>query len=128
MSERTSVVVVDDDPDLAALLSAVVACDDRFDVIGAADAGVSAAAMWSGVDVVVVGCHRRTGGGLDVVDTVRETAPQAAIVFLVDWPDPITLLDALAHGADAVLSSGTAWREVVPAIAELAATAVATGR
>jgi hypothetical protein len=110
------VVIRDDDPDVAALLEAMVAGHPAYVVAPpSADAET---------DVVVLGSH---GGGADVdacaalaaVTRLRGTGYTGCLVLLVPCPDPITLLDALGRGADAVLDSARAWRELLPTLDEL---------
>lgn len=105
----TTVAIIDDDADVAALLEALVASHDGYHVV----AGSAFA------DVVVVGAHRGAGDGIATVARARAAAPAACIALLVPCVDPITLLDALANGADVVLSDASAWRELLPTLSGL---------
>jgi DNA-binding NarL/FixJ family response regulator len=119
MSEgRRSVLILDDDEDVSALLEALVDASDRYRTVAVtrdAHAGELAASAFV-PDIAVVGSHRETFSAVDVVARVREAAPDTCIVLLADLADPITLLDALASGASTVLSSGSGWAELLPAL------------
>jgi DNA-binding NarL/FixJ family response regulator len=113
-----SVLIVDDDEDVTALLDALVGTRPGYRVIGShadPDAG-EAAAVELQPEVVVVGAHRETFPPIDLIDRIHRAVPDACVVLLADLPDPITLLDALACGASTVLSSSAGWSELMPAL------------
>jgi DNA-binding response OmpR family regulator len=112
ISDATTVAIIDDDPDVAELLEALVATHDGYRVVDGPFRG-------RGVDVVIVGAHRNEGDGIATVARARAVAPKACIALLVPCVDPITLLDALANGADVVLSDAAAWRELLPTLSGL---------
>jgi DNA-binding NarL/FixJ family response regulator len=115
---RRSVLIIDDDEDVSALLEAIVDASDRYrtvTVTGDPGAGEAAAAAYD-PDIAVVGSHRETFAAVDCVSRLRDGSPDACIVLLADLADPITLLDALASGASTVLSSGSGWAELLPAL------------
>jgi DNA-binding NarL/FixJ family response regulator len=131
MSEDASrsVLIIDDDEDVSALLEALVATSERYAVAGVTgdpDEGMSMAVAGR-PDVAVVGSHRETFAAVDLVARLRDASADLCIVLLADLADPITLLDALASGANTVLSSGSGWAELLPAL-DLLADGGSTGR
>jgi DNA-binding NarL/FixJ family response regulator len=115
---RRSVLIIDDDEDVSALLEALVDASDRYHsvaVTGDPDAGESAACAFE-PDIAVVGSHRETFSAVRLVGRLRDLSSTTCIVLLADLADPITLLDALASGANTVLSSGSGWAELLPAL------------
>ena len=116
--EARTVYIIDDDEDVAALLEALVASHGDYDLLGSVRtpklAGPALCAF--APDVVLVGEHRDGFDPMATLTFVRTAAPDACIVLLADLPDPITLLDALARGANTVLSSGAGWCELMPAL------------
>ena len=115
---RRSVLIIDDDEDVSALLEALVLTSDGYRVAmvtGDPGDGLTVAATLA-PEIAVVGSHRETFAAVDLVARLRRLAPTLCIVLLADLADPITLLDALASGANTVLSSGSGWAELLPAL------------
>ena len=113
-----SVLIIDDDEDVSALLEALVSARATYEVVGSVTTPLgaeTALTFWS-PDVVVVGSHRNGFDAVDVVAQARRLARASCIVLLADLPDPITLLDALASGASTVLGSAAGWSELMPAV------------
>ena len=115
-----SIVIVDDDEDIVALLEALIGTRAEYRLAGVyadGDTG-SAAVLGGGVrpDALVVGAQRGTFDAIEMIRALREELPDACIVLLADVADPLTLLDALAGGASTVLSSGWGWAELMPAL------------
>ena len=113
-----SVLIVDDDEDVAALLEALVGARPGYRVAGvhADPAQGEAAAVGLRPDIAIVGSHRETFSPIDVIDRIHRAVDDVCIVLLADLADPITLLDALARGASTVLSSASGWSELMPAL------------
>jgi DNA-binding NarL/FixJ family response regulator len=120
MSEvaRRSVLIIDDDEDVSALLEALVATSDGYQVATVTGEPVEGLAAADALrpDIAVVGSHRETFVAVDLVARLRHQSASICIVLLADLADPITLLDALASGANTVLSSGSGWAELLPAL------------
>ena len=120
MSEvaRRPVLIIDDDEDVSALLEALVATSDGYCVASVTsdpEDGLAAAGILQ-PEIAVVGAHRDSFVAVDVVARLRDQSADLCIVLLADLADPITLLDALASGANTVLSSGSGWAELLPAL------------
>ena len=114
-----SIVIIDDDEDIVALLEALISTRAEYRLEGAsadADAGCAAAVSSTRPDALVVGAQRGTFDPIETIRELREELPDACIVLLADVADPLTLLDALAGGASTVLSSGWGWAELMPAL------------
>jgi diguanylate cyclase len=78
---KCSVLVVDDDPDVLAVLTAQLAGD--FEVLTAPDAAPARAALAGrSFDIVISDLHLPDESGLDLLDWVRRTAPRTARVLL----------------------------------------------
>jgi DNA-binding NarL/FixJ family response regulator len=116
-----SVLIIDDDEDVSALLEALVEASDRYRSIAVTDDPEAGDAITIAFepDVAVVGSHRDTFSAVDLVGRLRDRSSELCIVLLADLADPITLLDALASGASTVLSSGSGWAELLPALDQL---------
>ena len=117
-SASRSVLIIDDDEDVSALLEALVATSGHYRVAavtGDPSAGIDGLDALA-PDIAVVGSHRETFEAVDVVADLRRRSQDLCIVLLADLADPITLLDALASGASTVLSSGSGWAELLPAL------------
>ena len=113
-----SVLIIDDDEDVSALLEALVATRPGYRVVGVhrgpADGEAAATALRP--DIAVIGSHRETFDAVELVTRVHAAADDVCVVLLADLPDPITLLDALARGVSTVLSSSAGWAELMPAL------------
>jgi len=115
------IVVIDDDPDVSALLALLFEVDDRFDLVGVAADGRNGIDIVTELepDAVVVDLDLPEANGLDVIVEIRADLPETRIVVFSAYPDPYTLLDALRCGADSYLDKATAWAELVPTVAGL---------
>src|SRR4051812_37979109 len=116
-----SIVVIDDDPDVRALVEMLFDVDERFDVlasVGEGRAGVDVVQRLR-PDVVVVDLELPDIDGMAVIADIRAALPEAHLVVFSAFADPFTLLDALRAGADGYLDKASAWAELVPTVAEL---------
>lgn len=116
-----SIVVIDDDPDVRALVEVLFEVDDRFDVlasVGSGRAGVDLVRQLR-PEAVVVDLDLPDINGMAVIAEIRADLPEARIVVFSAFADPFTLLDVLRCGADGYLDKGSAWAELVPTVAEL---------
>jgi DNA-binding NarL/FixJ family response regulator len=116
-----SIVVIDDDPDVRALVEVLLDVDERFDVlacVGEGRIGIDVVRRLQ-PDAVVVDLELPDVNGMAVIAEIRGLVPEARIVVFSAFADPLTLLDALRSGADGYLDKGSAWAELVPTLAEL---------
>ena len=129
MHSAHRVVVIDDDPDVCALLEVLFDVDDRFDLVGVAGDGRSGVAIVDDLepDAVVVDLDLPEIDGLEAIAEIHARQPGTHIVVFSAFPDPFTLLDVLRSGADSYLDKATAWAELVPTVAGLCAPTRAKG-
>ena len=122
---RLSVLLVDDDAELRALLEIILEEDGRFDVVGQAADGREALGLARSArpDIVVLDLLMPGMDGLRALPQLREALPRARIVVVSAFPDPYTLLDAVKLGADGYIDKTRVWRELLPTITGLCAAA-----
>lgn len=115
------VVLVDGDEEVRDLLEVLFQANDGFRVVGHAADGPTGVAVVAeaGPDVVVLELCLPTLDGLAAIPLIRRAAPDCRIVVFSILPDPYTLLDVLARGADAYVDKGHAWAELLPTITAL---------
>ena len=118
------VLVVDDDPDVHPLLEVLFQVDGRFSVVGQAEDGAAALAQAELHHPDAIVLDLSTPGatdGWEALPELRRRVPDATIVVFSAFPEALTLVDALAAGADAYLDKASAW-ELIPVMAQLLAT------
>jgi CheY-like chemotaxis protein len=111
-------LIVDDTPDVRALLRANAELDARFgDLVEATDGAeaVDAARRHPDVTAVVLDFQMPNGNGLEVLPSLRELLPAARIVLFTS--DPTAGARALAAGADASFEKGVPVRVVLDHLA-----------
>lgn len=115
------VVLVDADEEVRDLLEVLFQTHEGFRVVGHAADGPTGVAVVTEArpDVVVLELSLPNLDGLAAIPLIREAAPACRIVVFSLLPDPYTLLDVLARGADAYVDKGHAWSELLPTIAAL---------
>ena len=118
---KQRVLVVDDDPDVLALLVTMLEVNDDFEVVAYATNITDAidAAIRTTPDAVVLDVMMADMAGWQVLPLLRRALPAARIVVLSAFPDPVSMAEALVLGADSFLSKAAAWSEVTPVLAEL---------
>lgn len=112
-----SVVVIDGDEDVAALVEAMVEIDDRFRLVGTARTGTEGFALTAAAqpDVVVLDLELPGVDALTVLPMLRR-ACTAVIVTFSEFADPATLVTATERGADLYLDKGRLWAELLPCV------------
>ncbi|HET8961091.1 response regulator [Nocardioides sp.] len=98
-----SVLVVEDRPEIARVLTYLVESDDRLSLAGVATDGAEALALTEQhrPDAIVCDLHMPRMDGLEAVPQLRESCPDGVIVMYSS--DPHTANAARALGADAVV-------------------------
>jgi len=98
-----SVLVVDDRPDIARVLTYLVDSDDRLSLIGTARDGVEALqqAEQNCPDAIVCDVHMPRMDGIEALPMLRMACPESVIVMFSSDPD--TAQAAPGLGADAVV-------------------------
>ena len=105
-SAHITVLVVDDEADLRALITAVLELDGRYVVVGEAadgEAGIAQAAVLQ-PDVVVLDRSMPKVTGLDALPRIQEVAPNAAVIIYTAENDQKVQQAAIASGAAGVLT------------------------
>jgi DNA-binding NarL/FixJ family response regulator len=117
------VLLVDDDPDMRALLEIMLAEDGRFAVVGHASDGAEAVRLAAAEqpDVVVLDLQMPGMDGLTALPLLRKRLPRARIVVVSAFPDPLTLADAMQRGVDGYIDKSRTWCELVPTLEGLCA-------
>jgi DNA-binding NarL/FixJ family response regulator len=107
MSDGVRAAVLSDDQELAALVEALLVLNPQVQLHepGLADP-----------DVVVVDVGDGELTGLRMIREIRRALPAARLVAFSPLPDPVTFVAAVSAGADAYLSAGALWRELLPTI------------
>lgn len=98
-----SVLVVDDRPEIATVLSCLVDADDRLSLDGIASDGVAALAHAEEhrPDAIICDVHMPRMDGIEALPLLRATCPEAVIVMYSS--DPGTAWAARELGADDVV-------------------------
>lgn len=104
--DRIRVLVVDDEPDLRALIRTVLDLDGRYEVVGEAgdgEAGIALAAELQ-PELVVLDKSMPTLGGLEALPRVQAAAPAAQVILYTAEYDEQVHQAAIAGGAAGVLT------------------------
>ena len=103
-----TVVIVDDDPEIRALLAVLIGAERNFTVVGEAGdgaAGIDVVAR-THPDLVVLDLNMPGTDGLAALPGLRATAPATSIVMLTGNEDPTIQVAAIRGGVSAFLSKG----------------------
>ena len=106
---RVRVALVDDNPDVRALLRIQFRRDARFEVVGEAANGAEAVELAEAArpDLMVLDRQMPRMSGVEAIPEIRQRAPATAIVLYTAVADPPTYYAALAAGAiDVVEKAG----------------------
>lgn len=96
------VLVVDDHPAVCTLVRVALEASGRYRIAAETDSAAGAqAALGANPDVVLVDLS--VGGALDLISTIKESAPSAVVVVYSAWPAPVGAPPALEAGADAYI-------------------------
>ena len=99
MSDRRSVLVVDDDPEMRALLHDELA-QDGYEVAEAADGGEAIAACRAReFDVILMDKNMPGPSGLDLLPGFRRSRPRARIIMMTAFGDVPSYVEAVEKGA-----------------------------
>ena len=112
------VALVDDHEPIAEMLGGALRGSERFEFLGAAArlAEVGAMLRREPADVVLVDDSLPDGRGSDVLRLVRRHWPRARMVLFTSHAEPDLLHEAIAAGADGVLSKDTGIEHVLDVI------------
>lgn len=119
----TSLLIVDDTPDIRMLLRLVFESEGGFDVLAEAADGAAAIelARIHQPDVVLLDLAMPVMDGLEALPRLRRAAPRAAIIVLSGFSRSAIVDEAISLGADAYVQKGagpgTIVNEVLAAVA-----------
>lgn len=119
-----TVVIIDDDAEIRALLAVIIGAERMFTVVGEANDGASGADLVGRTqpDVVVLDLNMPQTDGLAALPRLRAVAPGASIVMLSGNDDPTIQVAAIRGGVSAFLSKGITLSErLVPVLREVVA-------
>jgi DNA-binding NarL/FixJ family response regulator len=117
-----TVVIVDDDPEIRALLAVLIGAERNFTVVGEADNGTSGVELVSRTkpDLVVLDLNMPETDGLAALPSLRRVAPGTAVVMLTGNDDPTTQVAAIRGGVSAFLTKGVQLSEqLLPVLREV---------
>lgn len=117
-----TVVLVEDHTSYAQALAAVIDLEDDLEVVGHAGSTVDADVLLARCtpSVVVVDLDLPGGSGIDVLNGVRDRAPETACVVLTALVDDAELGRAVEAGAAAVLHKSVDLAELVDVVRRVA--------
>jgi DNA-binding NarL/FixJ family response regulator len=106
--DKTTVLVVDDVPELARLLEITVELDGRFESVGAASTTTEAVDLAARIqpDTIVLDLSMDGDDALAALRLLRNVAPDSRVVVFTGRDDRNLREEALASGASAWLLKG----------------------
>jgi len=115
MSERYTVMVVDDHPLLRKGMIQLLKLDDRFDVVAEAGDGVEALAQVhaSDPDLIVLDLNMKGMSGLDTLTALRQEGVTATVVVLTVSDAKQDVIALVRAGADGYLLKDTEPDEIL---------------
>jgi CheY-like chemotaxis protein len=118
---RVRVGVVDDSPQIRALLRRFLDADDRFEFVGEGATGQDAIDLVgsAALDLLILDQQMPVLGGVEALPEIRRIAPATSVVLYSGESDHQLSGRALAAGAVAVLEKGIVGRSIVDGLAEI---------
>ena len=113
-----TVVIVDDDPEIRALLAVLVGAERNFTVVGEADNGAAGIELVAHThpDLVILDLNMPETDGLSALPRLRALSPRSSIVMLTGNEDPTVQVAAIRGGVSAFLSKGAALPDQLVAV------------
>ncbi|HZU73402.1 MAG TPA: response regulator transcription factor [Acidimicrobiales bacterium] len=118
----TRVVIVDDHPDVRAVIAALLSDEKGYEVVGQAGDGAAAIELVAQLepDLVMLDLSMPVMDGLTALPRIREVAPRAKILVLSGFGTDATVNAALSLGADGFLhKEGSLAHKLQPALDEI---------
>lgn len=84
------VIIVEDDPDIQALIATIFSMDPRFSVVGLTDSAEDAIQVAAAKEPEVIVLDDRLAGtltGIEAVPLLKTAAPKAKIILFTAYPD-----------------------------------------
>lgn len=113
-----TVVIVDDDPEIRALLAVLVGSERNFTVVGEAGNGASGIDLVARTrpDVVILDLNMPGTDGLSALPGLRAQSPNSSIVMLTGNEDPTVQVAAIRGGVSAFLNKGASLTDRLMAV------------
>jgi DNA-binding NarL/FixJ family response regulator len=124
-----SVLIVEDSVVVRARLRALLAEETDVNVIAEAASAVEAIERFNThvPDAVVLDLQLASGSGLDVLQRIRQSAPQCVVIMLTNFAQAEFREACRKHGADHFFHKATEFERVVEVLSALASRSPASG-
>jgi EAL domain-containing protein (putative c-di-GMP-specific phosphodiesterase class I) len=117
-SQRTQVLVADDDPSMRAALADLIGDDDDLELVaavGTVDAAIASASRQH-PDVALLDVRMPVGDGTRAAHGIAQVSPRTRMLALSAYGDRATVIDMLRAGATGYLVKGAPAQEILTAI------------
>jgi two-component system response regulator (stage 0 sporulation protein F) len=99
VARRPKVLVVDDDPEMRALLLDVL-CNEGYEVVEAKDGTEAVRALRTrSFDIILMDKNMPGPSGLDLIPGFRRLCPQSQIIMMTAYGDVASYMEAAEKGA-----------------------------
>jgi len=114
-------LVVDDHPLFREGLARTLGTEAGFEIVGQAETGVAAMALWSRLepDVALIDVSMPELDGIETVRRLRARHPTARLLMLTSSEDGDDVIAALDAGANGYITKGVRYGELVAAVREV---------
>lgn len=121
MSEKLSVVIIEDDSVTSDILRAVVRSDKRMDVVGGAKTAARGMEIVREIKpaLVCLDIGLPDGSGIDVLRDIRAASPETRVLMITGESSFETFLDTMDGGADGYVTKPFHLTRVLDAIREV---------
>jgi two-component system, NarL family, nitrate/nitrite response regulator NarL len=122
MSTRIRVLIADDHTLFAEALQAILATDDRFEVVGQAKNGEEAVgvALAEKPDVVLMDISMPVMDGIEAAALISERVPETKVLMLTGSDAPLDIARSRDAGAVGYMTKDRIAAELLEAVAEAA--------
>jgi DNA-binding NarL/FixJ family response regulator len=112
------VLIVDDHPLVRDGIAALLERQDDMDAVGEAENGTEAVAMFAALkpDVTLMDVQMPGSNGIEAIEAIRRTAPQARILVLTTYPGDAQAVRAIRAGASGYLLKNSIRKDLLDAI------------
>lgn len=121
MSEKLSVVIIEDDSVTSDILRAVVRSDKRMDVVGGARTAARGMELVREIKpaLVCLDIGLPDGSGIDVLRDIRDASPETRVLMITGESSFETFMDTMDGGADGYVTKPFHLTRVLDAIRDV---------